>query len=142
MIFKEKTTEEKVRVMKAFLKGYKIQCSYKDKDVWKDVNNKEPLWDWNYLDYRVKPQYDTSMFFPYESVKEFLIDSIKNDSTCYFKDNSGDGMSVYEDSFNSVIVTNYNGQNGFITDYHFTFEEFFEKCVWKDNTPCGNKIEA
>lgn len=141
MVFKEKTTEEKIRIMKAFLNGYKIQSSYKGKDNWKDLlDNYEPQWSWDYLDYRIKPQYDTSMYLPYESAKEFLSDSMKYGATCYFKDNKEKGIPTLVDSFGNVTLVEYNDQNEIVKHYHFTFEEFFDKCLWNDNTPCGKKI--
>ncbi|EHN6902354.1 hypothetical protein KJK83_001030 [Campylobacter jejuni] len=51
-----KTLREKIQVMEAFQKGEKIQSNYKLKDLeyWEDEEN--PVWDWHFYDYRVKPK--------------------------------------------------------------------------------------
>lgn len=47
-----KTIEEKIKVMQHFANGGEVESSDKDKGNW--TNIKEPVWNWNYFDYRIK----------------------------------------------------------------------------------------
>ncbi|ABS44638.1 hypothetical protein JJD26997_0295 [Campylobacter jejuni subsp. doylei 269.97] len=51
-----KTLREQIEVMEAFERGEKIQANYKLKnfEYWEDTKN--PIWDWHFYDYRVKPR--------------------------------------------------------------------------------------
>ena len=51
-----KTLREQIEVMEAFERGEKIQANYKLKnfEYWEDIKN--PVWDWHFYDYRVKPK--------------------------------------------------------------------------------------
>ncbi len=53
-----KTTKQKIEVMQAFVDGKPIQYKGNDKwSTWKDMPV-EPTWDWNYFDFRIKPEDD------------------------------------------------------------------------------------
>lgn len=50
------TTQEKIKVMQAFCEGKAIQYRKKDSlNQWYNVGV-EPIWDWNQVDYRIKPE--------------------------------------------------------------------------------------
>ncbi|HEH6263712.1 TPA: hypothetical protein SHR85_001631 [Campylobacter jejuni] len=50
-----KTLREKIEIMEAFERGNKIQACFilNDTKYWEDTEN--PVWDWHFYDYRVKP---------------------------------------------------------------------------------------
>lgn len=54
------TTEEKIKVMQAFVDGKQIQCKWKSCGDWHNVVVPDPTWDWERWDYRVKPEVDWS----------------------------------------------------------------------------------
>ena len=48
------TTKEKIEIMDAYDKGESIEYRIKGYTVW--VDEKNPVWDWASLEYRVKPK--------------------------------------------------------------------------------------
>jgi hypothetical protein len=51
-------TEQKIKIMEAFINGYTIQCRAccdNRELAWNDVT-KKPLWNWVHHDYRIKPK--------------------------------------------------------------------------------------
>lgn len=58
-----KTIREQIEVMKAFERGEKIQSNFKLKELeyWEDNTN--PVWDWHFYDYRIKPQTEPEEIF-------------------------------------------------------------------------------
>lgn len=65
------TTEEKIKVMQAYLEGKQIQCKAVKYDIciWLDDNN--PSWDWNNCEYRIKSE---PTYRPYKDIEEMLED--------------------------------------------------------------------
>lgn len=66
------TTEEMVKVMKAYTKGEPIECKMiLGEDNWGDVID-NPSWDWLNYEYRIKPETDESGYRQYENINEML----------------------------------------------------------------------
>lgn len=49
-----KTLKEKIEVMQAALYGKEVQF-FNSSGEWQDLEDEEPLWDWDQFDYRIKP---------------------------------------------------------------------------------------
>ena len=64
------TTQEMIEVMKAYDKGKTIQWSSKANKTWADCTD-EPCWNWNWNDYRIKPE---SKYRPYRDTEEMIED--------------------------------------------------------------------
>jgi len=47
-------TLSKIKVMQAFEAGKKIECIFKNGGFW--ISTKEPIWDWVWYKYRIKPE--------------------------------------------------------------------------------------
>ena len=49
------TTQEKIKVMLAFVNGEPLQIKNYSSGNWINFDGQEPLWDWVDFDYRIKP---------------------------------------------------------------------------------------
>lgn len=71
------TTEEKIKIMQAFVDGKQIQSKWTSSDDinWRDVEidriSPEPTWFWGECDYRVKPE---PKYAPYKNTDEMIDD--------------------------------------------------------------------
>lgn len=66
-----KTTEEKIRVMQAFVDGKQIEGRINDpSQAWRPVSD-TLSWNWGVMEYRIKP-----------TLREFWV-NINNDSDCH-----------------------------------------------------------
>lgn len=62
------TTEEKIKIMQAYVDGKQIQATPKKCDRWAICVN-EPTWDWYKYEYRIEPEYR-----PYKDTEELIAD--------------------------------------------------------------------
>lgn len=124
---KEKTTEEMISVMQAYIDGKQIQ--FLDDGGWVDCPLRtEPFWDWGNYDYRVKPEHPQKKVVPYKSAEEFLAAQKEhgpyvNTSVSYI--------------IPKVICCNEVHFDGRIC--HFGTLTCF---LWQDGTPCGKEVEV
>lgn len=66
---KQKTIDEKLAVMRAWLEGEKIEsCSHFGDGEWYD--NTHPWWDWDKFDYRVKPSEPIDDYINWDHVSD------------------------------------------------------------------------
>ena len=65
------TTEEKIKIMQAYIQGKTIQCKGNGRDTWFICN---PAWDWPNFEYRVMPE---PAYRPYKNLEEFKKDIVR-----------------------------------------------------------------
>lgn len=133
-----KTTKEMIEVMQAYLRGEKIEyrCGYKD---WLEC--RIPIWDWNNLDYRVKPKTKTktkTKYLPFETVEEFLeaqrehgaiIKMIDDDRLLSaFVRHDGSVLFILPKSICEKLLINV--------------DNLFGKYEFADGIPCGKEVET
>ena len=133
-----KTIKEMIEVMQAYLRGEEIEyrCGYKD---WLEC--RIPIWDWNNLDYRVKPKTNTktkTKYLPFENVDEFLaaqrehgaiIKMIDDDRLLSaFVRHDGSVLFVLPKSICEKLLINVNDLCG--------------KYEFADGTPCGKEVDV
>lgn len=126
-----KTTKEMIEVMQAYERGEHIQVKTTNKKCdWEDV--KEPYWQWNFCDYRVKPK---KKYVPFDTAEEFLRDQEKRntDLVIYF----GKLCYAYTNYLKIVILERYSAKMITMLSYF----DFFYTCKFEDGTPCGKEVE-
>ena len=50
-----KTTKEMIAIMHAYEDGEAIQRRVLNGGIWTNVSSANPVWDWGYFDYRIRP---------------------------------------------------------------------------------------
>lgn len=113
------STAEKIAVMQAYEEGKQIQCLYEE--IWKDMD-KEPVWNWGLVEYRVKPE---PCVRPYTF--EELVEAIKEHGIAV--------QSKREDTIHTIMSVNRNVV-GFLCGAE-SFHSFLENNIWLDGSPCG-----
>lgn len=133
------TTTEMVSVMQAHADGKEIEVTFKGDGEW--VATKNPSWDWNTFEYRIKPEPPKPKCVPYESAQEFL--QAQREHGPYVE------LFVHleeEDRFKCYAmphnVYNYNVQfsieeGRFLAMYKCSYEKLCDDCKWQDGTPMG-----
>ena len=133
-----KTTREMIDVMQAYLRGEEIEyrCGYKD---WLEC--RIPIWDWNNLDYRVKPKTKTktktrTKYLQFENVDEFLAAQREHGTIIKMLDDDrllsafvradGSVLFVLPKSICEKLLINVNDLCG--------------KYEFADGTPCGKEV--
>lgn len=127
-----KTTKEMIDVMQAYVRGEEIEERYFDesKDYW--VACGTPIWDWNNLDYRVKPK---KKYVPFETAEEFL-EAQRNNG--YLVSNKGKFLEAYINGRDTVIISNpYSREFELIS-----LNDLFKNYGFKDGTPCGKEVKS
>lgn len=126
-----KTTKEMIEVMQAYERGEQIQVKTTNKKCdWEDV--KEPYWQWNFCDYRVKPNY-----VPFDTAEEFLAAQRKHGETvrCKIDDEL---YHVYINNRGEIILVSHYGHTGSIIT---NIVNMFDKYEFADGTPCGKEVD-
>ena len=130
------TTKEKIEVMQAFIDGKQIQqglCYIGDIE-WEDVYS-EPIWRWDYYEYRIKPngqQPKSSMrkLRPYANAEEFL------------QAMRAHGPYVTNDDNLFRLAKIVSNVDVILSKETFTsYQTLYEHYVWQDKTPCGIEEE-
>lgn len=126
-----KTTEEMISVMTAYANGKKIQYKTPIDDNWEDiVEYARPSWNWEHLDYRVKPEPPKKKIVPYESAEEFL-QAQKEHGWFIISRYGGNYFSVSSISDSVVWLQEYNHPYG----------ELAKDWLFADGTLCGKEVE-
>jgi len=76
-------------VMLAFSKGKQIQSKWKLDSIWED--NPDPIWDWRYAEYRIKPKivkYRTGLFGAEMQHETHWVNSYIDTNTAYAAERS------------------------------------------------------
>ena len=123
-----KTTKEMIEVMEAFLRGEQIQVKTTNKKCdWEDV--KEPYWQWNFCDYRVKPKY-----VPFDTAEEFLAAQREHGFHVFL------GREKYTAFINANGVLRLtlfdNASKVVASELDYMLEDF----IFADGTPCGKEV--
>lgn len=107
------TTKEKVEVMKAYAEGKKIQYKLsRSSQQWDDWTlPRDPSWNWDELDFRIKPEHT---YRPYKDTEEMIEDFRKKV-----------GMGKHELFLPSVWVKRKDD-----SDFAKLITEFGYSCVW------------
>lgn len=140
------TTEEMIKVMKAYDEGKAIEWRYSTmttKDTWYAV--KEPVWNWFDYEYRIKPEKKPPTYRPYKDVYEMRDDIEKRRVAIQHPVFSGlwvkakdKSKSVY-DIEEMITAIDYNKSN--ITlgkNWTWTnLDTLFANYTYLDGTPFG-----
>ena len=135
-----KTTKEMIEVMQAYLRGEKIEYRYGNTD-WLEC--RVPIWNWNSIEYRVKPRQKTrtktkTKFLPFETVDEFL--AAQREHGAIIK-------MIYDDRLLSAFVR-HDGSVLFVLPKSIceklliNVDNLFGKYEFADGTPCGKEVEV
>ena len=131
------STEEKLKVMKAYTEGKSIQSKAVIGEHWCD--DTKPTWDWNHFEYRIKPE---SKYRPYKSQEELLTDFwVKNENEKIASIFGGLWLKDKETGV-EYLVNALNGVGSLdikLSETWFTYEQAFEKFVYLNDTPFGIK---
>lgn len=133
-------TEKKIAVMQAYVDGKQIQYKAVDATIWHDVV--EPLWDWSYLDYRVKPE---SKYRPYKDTDEMIEDFLHR-----FQNISSHGnwympliwlrLANTED-VRMWLITEYGDNFVVMANSSYAMCRLFQEFTYLDGSPCGKLVE-
>ena len=122
----KRTTKEMAEIMLAYDRGEQIENYYKGE--W--VLAKYPKWNWEYVDYRVKPK---PKYVPFETAEEFITAQRKKGRFIIDK-KSGTKYNIFINASNIVYLTNMYAF-GFIG----TLQKIFDEFTFTDGTPCGKE---
>lgn len=135
------TTEEMIEVMKAYLKGKPIQGKAADYDVWLDVNN--PCWDWNRIEYRVKPEHKEPTYRPYKNMEEMFehLDGRLLDTNCgAIQHRIFPGVWLKEKRYDvehCISSISYCNSDILLGSQWTSLQSAFENYTYLDGTPFG-----
>ena len=123
----KRTTKEMAEIMLAYERGEQIENYYKGE--W--VLAKYPKWNWEYVDYRVKPK---PKYVPFETAEEFITAQRKKGRFIIDK-KSGTKYNIFINTSNIVYLTN-------IYSFSFlsTLKKIFDEFTFTDGTPCGKEV--
>ena len=133
-----KTTQEMIEVMQAYLRRKKIEYRYGNTD-WLEC--RVPIWNWNSIEYRVKPKQKTrsktkTKFLPFETVDEFLAAQREH----------GDIIKMIDDDRLLSAFVRHDGSVLFVLPKSIckklliNVDNLFGKYEFADGTPCGKEV--
>lgn len=123
----KRTTKEMVEIMLAYDRGEQIENYYKGE--W--VLAKYPKWNWEYVDYRVKPK---PKYVPFETAEEFITAQRKKGHFIIDK-KSGTKYNIFINASNIVYLTNI-----YSFSFFRTLQKIFDEFTFTDGTPCGKEV--
>lgn len=133
-------TQEKIKVMQAYVEGKKIQRRVIGRKEWFDWNvNSEPGWNWGDVEYRIKQEVT---YRPYKNTEEMIADFKKRfnvEVPLYamptiwvgLKGDSDFAMLITEFGYSSVWCS--------VIQEGIPLWKLFEDYVYLDGSPCGMK---
>jgi hypothetical protein len=134
------TTKEMIEVMQAYAdgKGIERRCKHDLSEKWEDA--KDPGWNWNLFDYRIKPEKAEPRYRPYKDTDEMIADWKER-----FKKNwSGTSMPLIwiwdNDKVEKTLVTGFRWKDISTKDEIITMTSLFEFYTYLDGSPCGKEV--
>lgn len=121
-------------VMLAYADGKKIEyCNEGQKD-WKTIGY--PIFDWEYNDYRIKPE---SKYRPFKDAGECWQEMIRRQYVKY----QPFGWIKHKDTQHRYHIGELDngGLHTLCTQYTCSFEDAFKRFTFVDDTPFGIKVE-
>jgi len=70
-----KSTEEKIKVMQAYVDGEEVECANNSSTQWR--NTPQPHWSWDIANYRIKPATKEMTVSEIEEVLGYTIKVVK-----------------------------------------------------------------
>lgn len=142
-----KTTEEKIKVMKAYEEGKKIIClnkyGVKLCDYYKPKEITDPSWNWLDYDYQVqeelKPKYR-----PYKDIDELFKDWAEKTHNVPANMEKLVRPLIWVkrdvvDYYEGLITLYYSDNTILIGEQVFNLAQLFERFTFLDGSPCGKK---
>lgn len=130
------TTQEKIEVMQAYEDGKTIQSYDLEQDKW--VNCHNPTWNWDTLDYRIKPE---SKYRPYKDTEE-MIEDFKKRFNAKVPPYAMPMIWVRNKTFKDCrLITVFRDKVVMIIVSGEDMKELFKDYTYLDGSPCGMKEE-
>lgn len=118
--------DEMIEVMKAYKEGKPIEFRGKGSPMtqkWASAD--EPIWDWDSLDYRVKPEPE---YVPYDSVLEVNRDKwVKKKGIPRL-------IKINELDLDDIVCVRVGYE-------WVSLEDLFDEYTYDDGTPCGKLVQ-
>ena len=125
-----KTIKEMIEVMQAYDRGEQIENNYHE--GW--VLCKEPIWNWGYADYRVKPK---PKYAPFDTAEEFLEAQRVRGEIVEDKE-SGKRINLYVNKNGTIVGTELLSNIWIVSN----LQNIFRCYQFKDGTPCGKEVKV
>lgn len=138
------TTKEKIEVMQAYLDGKQIEkrsAILVLNGPWGPCE-KEPGWDWEMMEYRVKPEEKKLTYRPYINTDEMIAD-FKERYGSFNPSFANPLIWVKSESFTSLI-TAYENKGVWLLGFNYVpinLERLFKDCTYIDGSPIGKLVE-
>lgn len=130
------TTKEKIEVMKAYEDGKTIQAYDLEQNKW--VNCHNPTWNWDTLDYRIKPE---PTYRLYKDTAE-MIEDFKKRFNAKVPPYAMPMIWVkYKDIKDCRLITGFMSKTVVLVDSAFGMFNLFDGFTYLDGSPCGMKEE-
>ena len=136
----KRTTKEMAEIMLAFERGEQIEKYHKGE--W--VLAKYPKWNWEYVDYRIKPK---PKYVPFETAEEFITAQRKHGEGLISIGNSAptDDILLFKAIDISIkldgsVYEHRENQWGNYCEYLGNLKDLFVKYKMADSTPCGKEV--
>ena len=118
-------------VMQAYKEGKTIENKAKYTSHAWSVDY-SPVWNWDYVDYRVKEEENEPLYRPYKDKNEFLVDSMNN--WFYLCDKDTNARFLPTCVLANGVEMTCNGEC-----ISLTWKKLFENFTWDNGSPCGIK---
>lgn len=123
------TTEEKIKIMQAFVDGKEIEFALQgDLSQW--MLTETPRWNWAYCTYRIKPEPKNPKVRPFKNIDEAFQATKERGDQIRRKDGiTSRTCPKY------MVLTSFNDYDGLINGYGI--KTLFEFYTFFDGTPFG-----
>lgn len=130
-----KTTKEMIEVMSAYKNGKQIEWFDDILGEWKDTKN--PMWDWEHIDYRVKEE---SKYRPYKDIEEMINDFCERSGAKRSKMGEPFIWIKHKNGKDKHLITGVYDEGVYNSSVYLELEEMLRDYCYLDDSPCG-KLE-
>ena len=132
----KRTTKEMAEIMLAYDRGEQIENYYKGE--W--VLAKYPKWNWEYVDYRVKPK---PKYVPFDTSEEFLT-ALRNHGNGLIRIYNDEVLKAHNISIrpDGLVYDHTEKEDGSDCSYVGYLQELFVEYKMADKTPCGKEVNV
>lgn len=125
-------TKKAIKVMQAYVDGKTIEFNPVGSDDWIEEDN--PNWNYNYFNYRIKPE---PHYRPFKNAEE-VMEAIKQHGPYIKENNTYRYLKKFTVMENGEIVYSFSGWSSTSVK---TWNEVYSLITWADGTPFG-KLES